>query len=414
MAVGLLKTLASGLWVSRGTKDPLAHARQNAIRAKVGDIEKELNARWGGGALTGNNGDKESGAVTASALWNIVAPARGMVALAETKAMIGAITAKLSVRVIVLSRSESSMSSEIRSSTARTVVRSPNGARLACSDEITLTGPGRSEEDFGPLVLALQIPHVPTATFWIESPVMGGVVTKALLPLSHLFVVDTGRYEHPDELAALHRLTTCSGAELSDLGWLRLSGFRMLLAEFLKARKGRQPLRDTRITIAHRPCNAASALLLGAGLAHELGGTPTDARTSHEGRLFFTFATGSPNANRARIELDLCPSQGEWGPSGIISIEMRSIAKRLKIDSGASVAASETQGEQDCSLRYSHDNHAEICLPGALPRSVKLKSPTDAELWVSALGPGGRDLQLAGALATAAWLADRLARRDTR
>jgi len=281
MAVVLLDSLARG-WASPGAQELLPPARQNVVRLKAREIERDLRARRRSAAALATEGGWD--AVRSTALWNVVVPARGVVALTKAKAILAAIAAEIPARVIVLAHSESSISSDIQSSTASAVVRSTNGVGAGYSEEIILTGPRRSEEDFGPLVLALQLPDVPTATLWIESPAMDGAITKALLPLSHLLVVDTGRYEHPDELAALHRLTKRCVAEVSDLGWLRLSGFRMLIARLLDQWMGTQPSRDTiRITIVHRAASAASALLVGAGLACQMGGTPSDAWQSNDG-----------------------------------------------------------------------------------------------------------------------------------
>lgn len=388
-------------------------SRGEALSVAVDRIETELTALWREASLGTDDHLSASHAIARAALWNIVIPTRGVVALAQIKTMIGALAPAIPARVIVLGRSEASRSGAIRSTIASNVVSRPNGARIVCSEEITLMGPRRSEERFGALVRALQIPSLPTATFSIDSPVLDALVVKDLLPLSDRLVVDTGRCEHPDELAVLHRQTADGVPELSDLDWLRLSSFRLLFAGLFDPPVGGQPLRDaTRVTIEYQPPRVSSALLLGSWLAGQLGWKPLGARRSQDGRLRFPFTPSDPAATSAVIELCLCPSDRECGPSGIVAIEVRSAAGPA-IDAPRAMEH-ELPPEAVYSVRHTQHNHAVISVPIAPPRTVKLDSRSEAELCVGALGPSGRDPQLRQALATAAELADRLAERVQR
>jgi hypothetical protein len=62
-------------------------------------------------------------------------------------------------------------------------------------------------------------------------------------------------------------------------------------------------------------------------------------------------------------------------------------------------------------VRRTADNHAELTVPIAPPRTVKLDSRTDAELCVGALGPAGRDPLLRRVLPFAERLGDLVAAR---
>ena len=377
-----------------------------ALGVEVGRIENELGAVWRDADSDGGE-DHANGrrAMARAARWNIVIPTRGSVALSQAKTMIGAIAPAIPARMIVIGRNDASRSLDIRSTIASNVVSGPDGAPVVCSEEITLTGPSRSDGHFGALVRALRIPSLPTATLSIDAAVMDGLVIRELLPLSDRLVIDTGRCEHPDELAVLHRLTTDGVREVSDLGWSRLSSLRQLCKAMFDPPAGNQPPRDaTRVTIEHRPRHVSSALLLGAWLAGQRGWDPIDAKRLREGQLRFRFTPRIPDAHRSVIELYLRASDDECGSTGVVSIEMRSAAE-TKVESPG------VARESIFWLRSTSNNQAVMSTPTALPRSVKLDSRSDLEICVNALGPSGRDPAFREALAYAARLADRLAER---
>jgi hypothetical protein len=149
-----------------------------------------------------------------------------------------------------------------------------------------------------------------------------------------------------------------------------------------------------------------SALLLGAWLGCQLNWNPIDAaRVPHADggtsgganagmRLWFTAPGDRSQGDGGVIELDLRPSTGECGTSGIVA---------LQIQSGENNA---TYG-----VRRTADNHAELSVPIAPAKSVKLDSRGDAELCMAALGPAGRDPLLRRVLAYARRLGDMVADR---
>src|SRR6185369_6158855 len=64
---------------------------------------------------------------------------------------------------------------------------------------------------FAALVRSLQIPGLPTATLWIDTTSVEGILTRDLLPLSDRLVLDTGRCGRPDELVTVARFAAASG-----------------------------------------------------------------------------------------------------------------------------------------------------------------------------------------------------------
>jgi len=392
-------------------------SRGEAISVEVDRIEKELAALWqaagrgqedGGGADAAGSGPSP---ISRAALWNLVIPARGADSLSRVKRLADDLAPLLPARVITLCRGWGSTTGGLTGGISATiesnVVSRPGGARQVFAEEITLAGEGSEamERHFGALVRSLQIPSLPTATLWIDSTAIDSLLTNELLPVSDRLVVDTGRCGGARELAAVCRLAAASRVEVGDLGWLRLTGFRLLFAGLFDPPVGGGPLLAARnVEIEHRSPKLASALMLVSWLGCQLGWRPIDAAPAFDkgAGMRLRFGTGERRDGReATVAVDLRPSPGECGTSGIVSIAL---------DAGAAPGAP-SGGGAVYGVRRTADNHAEISLPIAPSRSVKLDSRTDAELCVGALGPAGRDPLLRRVLPYAERLADLVAAR---
>jgi glucose-6-phosphate dehydrogenase assembly protein OpcA len=377
-------------------------SRGEAISVEVDRIERELAALW----QAAGRGDAatENDPISRAALWNLVIPARGADSLSRVKRLADELAPLLPARVITLCRgwggATGGVTGGISATIESNVVSRPGGARQVFAEEITLTGEGADsvESHFGALVRSLQIPSLPTATLWIDSTTVETLLTNELLPASDRLVVDTGRCAGARELAAVCRLAASSRVEVGDLGWLRLAGMRLLFAGLFDPPIGGGPLLAARhIDIEHRSPKLASALLLVAWLGCQLGWRPMDAAPALDASAGMRLRFGTPDrrdGREATVAVDLRPSPGECGTSGIVSIAL---------DAGAPGAIYR--------VHRTADNHAEISVPIAPPHSVKLDSRSDAELCVGALGPAGRDPLLRRVLPYAERLADLVAAR---
>lgn len=391
-------------------------SRGEAISVEVDRIERELAALWQAAgradaapAVPAAASDGDAGAgdavspgtraatvLSRASLWNVVVPAHGSASLGRTKKLLDELTPSIPARVIVLNQTSDGGGQSLRATIESNVVSRPNGARMVYSEEITLTGQGGGERHFGALVRSLLIPSLPTATFWIDSTTVDDLLTRELLPVSERLVVDTGQCVRARDLGAVYRLTTAGQVLVADLGWLRLASFRTLFAGLFDPPVGGGPLAAAhRVTIHHRHDSVASALLLSAWLGSQLDWVPLGADPAPSGGLHLRFRP--PATERAvagdDITLDLRPSDGECGTSGIVSLEL--------------LADSASDGGDDVyRVIRTGGNHAELTIPIAPPRSIKLDSRSDAELCVAALGPQGRDPLLRRCLAYAARLSD--------
>jgi glucose-6-phosphate dehydrogenase assembly protein OpcA len=374
-------------------------SRGEAISVEVDRIEKELASLWQAASRGDDSGDARP--ISRAALWNLIIPARGSDSLSRVKRLSDELAPTMPTRVITLCRGWGHTLKGIAATIESNVVSRPGGGRLVFAEEITLTGDDApaDERHFGALVRSLQIPSLPTATLWIDSTSAESLLINELLPVSDRLVIDTGRCAGARDLAAICRVGAIGRAEVADLGWLRLAGFRLLFAGLFDPPVGGGPLVAARhLEIEHRPPKLASALLLTAWLAIQLGWRPVDAEPMAAGKgpgIRLRFAAGARAEGReATVTVDLRPSPGECGTSGIVSI-----------------ALDAEQGAGAYGVRRTADNHAEITVPIAPVRTVKLDSRSDAELCVGALGPAGRDPLLRRVLPYAERLADLVAAR---
>jgi hypothetical protein len=379
-------------------------SRGEAISVEIDRVERALNEMWTSATAGGE------GTVSRAALWNVVVPTleRGLEA---TRGTLNELAPLMPARVLVLVEepgvaepAAELTGSDLRATIECNLVSRSSGARAVYSEEITLAG-RRGDAHFGPLVRALLMPGLPTATLWCDPTMPESLLRRQLLPVTDRLIFDTGACTRPRQLLELQRCAELAGAiPVSDLGWLRLKNFRLLFAGLFDAPVGGGPLLTARsVRIHHRPGAEPSALLLAAWLASTMGwlfssaeGTPS---STVEARFYFdrperpSSDKASPekpsaeNSSRASVEIVLCASPGECGTSGIVGIEL---------DAG---------NDRVFAVRRTEQNHATISSPIAPPRVMKLDSRGDAELAVAALGPAGRDPLFPRCLALASRLA---------
>jgi hypothetical protein len=369
-------------------------SRGEAISVEIDRVERALTEMWTAATAGGE------GTVSRAALWNVVVPTREP-ELEETRVIVNALAPLMPARVLVLVEEPGAAeptaeltAADLRATIECNLVARASGARAVYSEEITLAG-RRGDAHFGPLVRALLMPGLPTATLWSDPTMPESLLRRQLLPVTDRLILDTGACTRPRQLLELQRCAELAGPiPVSDLGWLRLKSFRLLFAGLFDAPVGGGPLLTARrVRIHHRPGAEPSALLLAAWLASTMGwlfssaeGTPSSAA---EARFYFDRPErpSSEKAPPASVEIVLCASPGECGTSGIVGIEL---------DAG---------NDRVFAVRRTEQNHATLSSPISPPRVVKLDSRADAELAVAALGPAGRDRLFPRCLALASRLA---------
>jgi glucose-6-phosphate dehydrogenase assembly protein OpcA len=357
-------------------------SRGEPIAVEIDRIERAFADLWKSASAGGE------GTVSRAALWNVVVPTRAE-DLARTRQIVDELAPLMPARVIVLVEEPATAEGGddgVRATIESNLVARSSGARVVYSEEITLAA-RRGDGHFGPLVRALLMPGLPTATLWTDPTMPEALLRRQLLAATDRLVLDSGSCTRPRQLIELQRCAELAGAiPVTDLGWLRLRSFRLLFAGMFDAPVGGGPLLGARgVRIHHRAGCEPSALLLVAWLASTLGWLFSSAEpVSSPGELGYHF--DRPKAGSS-VRVSLRADEGECGTSGIVGIE-------LEADDGRAFG-----------VRRTEQNHATLSSPIAPARVIKLDSRRDAELCLAALGPAGRDPLFARCLALASRLA---------
>jgi glucose-6-phosphate dehydrogenase assembly protein OpcA len=354
-------------------------ARGEPIAVEVGEIERELGSLW----QQASAGQAAGSAVSRAVLWNLVVPTRGRSGLEKTKALCDALAPVVPVRAIALCIDDASAGSALTATIDSNVVSQPGGGRVVYCEEISLIGPPGTEAHFGAIVRALQVPGVRTATLWMDAAMPSALLAKELLPVTRRLIVDTASCGRPIELKDLELLATRAlPRPVADLGWLRLGSLRLLFAGLFDPPVGGGPLRHaSRLAVRYRAGGDASALLVVAWLGLLLNWMPLYAAQTSDGGFRFDFE----REDGSHLQAFLVPGAAACDRSAILSIEL-------------------TSGRDEYAVIRTAVDQAEVRLPIAPPRTVKLDAASDAELCVAALGPRGRDPLFARCLAYAARL----------
>jgi glucose-6-phosphate dehydrogenase assembly protein OpcA len=354
-------------------------ARGEPIAVEVGEIEHALGSLW----QQASAGHAAGSAVSRAVLWNLVVPTRGQVGLEKTKALCDALAPVVPVRAIALCIDDALGGGPLSATIDSNVVCQPDGGRVVCCEEICLTGPPGTEAHFGAIVRALQVPGIRTATLWMDAAMPSALLARELLPVTRRLIVDTASCGRPIDLRELEALATRAlPRPVADLGWLRLGSLRLLFAGLFDPPVGGGPLHHaSRLTVRYRAGGDVSALLIVAWLGLLLDWTPLRAAETSDGgvRLDFEREGGS------HVQAFLVPGAAACDRSAILAIEL-------------------TSGRDQYAVIRTDADQAEVRLPIAPPRTVKLDAASDAELCVAALGPRGRDPLFARCLAYAARL----------
>jgi len=376
----------------RAPGELLHFMRGEPIAVDVGDIERALADLWKQASATMGAGSADGPAdapVSRAALWNVVIPARGRDALAATKHLVDELAPALPTRTITLclddartsggAGSGSSDSSELQATIESNVVAQPGGARTVYSEEIMVAGPPGAEAHFGALVRALQVPGVPTATFWMDPTMPASLLTRELLPMTSRLVLDTTACLRPRHLFDFDRLATAAHPlPIADIAWLRLGPLRSLFAGMFDPPVGGGPLRRaTRLAVTHRPGSDAAALLMLAWIGVLLDWRPRRSVQTSDGGLRFDFDRGG-----TLVTGTLMPANGACGKSGMLGLEL-------------------AVGTERYAIRRTALDQAVVETPQVPPKPVMLDAHSDAELCVAALGSRGRDPLFARCLAYA-------------
>lgn len=370
-----------------------------AIGVDVAAIERDLAALWRESA-SGEHG------VTRACLWNLVLHARGEAELAVGKGLVDAIAAAVPARSLVLDMRAEAGERDLEAWISANCQVAPGGGKLLCSEEITIAARAGGRARVPALVRALLVPDVPTAALWL-GPAPGGDDVRALASLTEVaqrLVIDSDDAAAPAggrsvgwRAGSWRTLLGAAGlVQLTDLGWLRMSAFRVLLASCFDPPVGAEGLlRVKRAAVVVSPRGVATGELLLGWLATRLGWG--EARRAGPDEVAAGAGAGVAAGKRewraarvaGEVELGLEVRDVEAGRDGIWEIV-------IECEEGPTCRVVDVEGEAAGTVRIEMDG---------LPTRVVMCEPRpDAELLVAALGARGLDPLYVQAMARAAEL----------
>ncbi|HEY7957292.1 MAG TPA: glucose-6-phosphate dehydrogenase assembly protein OpcA [Polyangia bacterium] len=360
--------------------------RGGAIEVPLGRIESELAALWRQAAEAKREREGEAPRpVTRACLWNLIVRVSGEDGFIAVKRLIDEISSQVPARAIVLHVEPAEPEQPIKAWVEANW--HANGARASGSDEVTLLICGPMRDRLPALVRALVVSDAPTAMFWWGPPPDSSAPVRALLHDIDRLVVDSRKLDSERGLIEYARLTvTRPSMELVDSAWLGVRPLRGLCAGLFDPPRDPslvERLTRVRVTSGVAGCQSRGLYTLG-WLASRLGWRGlrrAPALPNEPGTRVWT-ATRRAGGT---VTLELATELGRES-HGVQSLDLFADGARFSLTR-----------EKEC---------IDVIGPGLPPRHQPVRTHSDAELLVSALGPRGRDPIFRDALAEAARLVE--------
>jgi glucose-6-phosphate dehydrogenase assembly protein OpcA len=334
--------------------------RGGAIEVPVARIETELTNLWRQAVQKSSR----PGAVSRACLWNLIVRVDTEPLFVQAKQLVDELSVWVPARVIVLHAQAEAPDAPLRA-WVEANWRNQGGSQSG-SDEVTLFAAGRTIERLPSLVRSLVVPDAPTAMLWWGPPPTER--SRGLIREIDRLIVDSRKLPSEKCLADFDRIVEEQrDVELVDCAWLGVRPLRGLCAGLFDPPNDPRRLEvldRVRVVSGVSGCQSRALLTLG-WLASRLGWSG------------YRVAPPATNVRRWRAarkdggELTLELETRLDGPShGVTGLELQTGDDRWTLSREA--------GRVEC--RGVHCNE----------RFQPMRSHTDAELVVTALGPRGR------------------------
>lgn len=261
------------------------------LRVDFEAIEKSLAEIW----RTGSEDPDQ--VITRAALWNVVAHTDNDRDKSFADEVLAQVSAAVPQRTIVV-RANPAADPEIAAWISANC-HLLGGEKQVCSEEISIVAGGERIYYVPPLVVALLIPELPVATWWVgELPHDREDYVEALLDPANRFILDSVHFDAVEDLILFSRICSKSNTYPADLNWERLEEWRIATASVFDPFFMRQKLRSFRSVrivsaISDEPLfgHTVESVLYAAWLAVQLGYQVDREGYAHgpEGRVDFRF-----------------------------------------------------------------------------------------------------------------------------
>jgi len=316
--------------------------------------------------------------VVRACLWNLVVHLPGMSGgggqISRIEGLLAEATPAIPSRVIRLkSAPERESREEVEAWVSSTCVPGADGGGTVCAEEATLVALGESGAAHLPaLVRALRIPDIPVALMWLDELPPQGQLLAQMMALSDRLVVDSHFMAGGGDLTTLRSLANHPTCAVMDLGWMRLSPLRYLVAKLFDPPGHAEKLsRLESIRVEVTPDGLHEGVLLLGWLLSRTGnrvaGTASAAASEGGARWRAAGAGGE-----FPLEMAFRAGFGGFDYDGILALDIAAGGERYAV---AQV------DEEHVSITSSHHRQQRVALHGW----------RDAELVISALGMGGAD-----------------------
>jgi len=236
------------------------------LEVPLARVDKALKELW----------DQDS-AKTRSSLINFAIYTEVNAELVRNLALLESITAEHACRAILILNDLQAPAHQARAY-INALCRPYQGRQVICSEQIAFLLDQGNAQTVQNVVFAHLDSDLPLVVWWQGSLTRN--FEERLYSRINTLIIDSARWENPAlELAALASAVKSSTAhfDVRDLSWTRSHFLRMALAGcFQDARALEHLPHVSEIAITHAAGQRMAALLLGAWIAHRLGGQPTD------------------------------------------------------------------------------------------------------------------------------------------
>jgi len=370
-----------------GAPSPTTYSGTGSVN--LARVEEELAGLWRqAGELAGASGQ----AVTRACLWNLVecqslAAGKGeAVSPAGSAAAVDEACAIVPSRMIRLRAQPADQApragQEVEAWVSTRCNLSPGGGHQICTEEIQVVGYGEpSLAHFPALVRALLVPDLPVALVWLAEPPRKGRLLRDLLRMSNRILIDTQPGGDEGALPRVNELVRDTHAYFVDLGWMRLTPVRYLVASLFDAPGRAEQLRKIEaIRLEVTPNGRNTGFLMLGWLLTRLGRLEPKAEDAGSGTRSYRWKA---KLHARSIPIEMAVHEGEGGRDGLLSLE---------------VAA----GGDTFRMRQVDAEHIALDGPDHGGQTLALHGWNDAELMVAGLGGPGIDALYPEALAMAA------------
>ncbi len=352
--------------------------RGDSIEVPLAKIESELANLWRQSAEP--KPGEQPKPISRACLWNLIVRVEGEQMFVAAKRLIDDISAVMPARVIVMHvepDAPNTPDAPVKAWVEANWRKSGHGN--SGSDEVTLWAAGAAVDRLPPLARSLMVTDAPVAMLWWGRPPTKNVPARELLHDIDRLIVDTRQLQSESQFAEYEEIAEADPElELVDCAWLGVRPLRGLCAGLFDPPHdaGKLEVLDrVRVVSGVQGCQSRGLLTIG-WLATRLGWR--DLKREKD----------APNVRRWKATRRA---------GGEVAVELET---RI---GGAThgVAGLELEAGRDQWIIKRENQCIEVRGPETPDRVQPVRTHTDAELVVSALGPRGRDPVFRAALAEA-------------